>query len=332
MPQISIIMPAYNAEKYIEVAITSIISQTFTDWELIIVDDCSTDNTANIVKSFCQKISKIKFIQRSINSGAARLPRKEAALAATSNLIMTFDADDFLGHNYIERMYNRQKETKADIILSCISFCDETGKELGQHLPKINFNYNIIINGREAAKRTFGELEISVSGLLISKEIYLKNILNAEKITDNCSYADEIDQRKLLMLCNKVAFANAKYYYRQQPGSIMHNTGIKRYDCLTSLEVIYRFAKENFKEREVFQKLDNEFLTNLLFCQRDYYVFEHYKIKEEKIINEKIAKAYKFAKSEQMQPSNIKQRSCMLSYPLFRIISYIYSFYLKNKR
>ena len=228
-------------------------------------------------------------------------------------------------------MYNRKKSTNADIVLSYLCFCDEEGNEQGRILPIKGFNHDIIISGKEAVKKTLGTLEISISGLLINKDIYIANIENAERHTNKCSFADEIDQRKLLMLNKSVAFANTKYYYRQQPNSLMHNTGIKRYDFLVSLETIYQFAKENFNDKEVFNRLNNEFLTNLLFCQRDYYLYEHYKLKEKNVINEKIVKAYKFAKKEQMKPSNLKQRSCMLSYSVFRFISYIYSFYLKKR-
>ena len=111
----------------------------------------------------------------------------------------------------------------------------------------------------------------------------------------------------------------------------MHNTGVKRYDFLTSLEAIYRFAKENYTEKSVFEKLDNEFLTNLLFCQRDYYLYEHYKLKEARDICKKIKAAYNFAKKEKMQARNGKQKVCMLSYHLMRFISYIYGLYLRIK-
>lgn len=324
-------MPAYNAGKYIQTAIESIISQTYKDWELIICDDRSTDNTTKIVETFCVNDKRIKLIKRDENSGAARLPRREAALAATGYFIMTFDADDFLDNNYVEKMHNRIKDTGADIVLSRLSFCDKTGKEQNRFLPTKDFDYSVVINGKEAVKRTLGKLSISVSGLLINKDIYIANILCAEDSTNCCSYADEIDQRKLLMLCKNVAFVNTNYYYRQQPNSLMHNTNAKRYDFLTSLENIYNFAKENFTEEEVFNKLDNEFLTNLLFCQRDYYLYNHNKLKEAKEILERLKSAYSFAKAEKMSACNLKQKICMLSFPIFQTISYIYSIFLKNK-
>ena len=68
-PVISISMPAYNVEKYIGEAIESILAQTFTDWELIIVDDCSKDKTLAIASEYAAKDSRIRIIKRKENSG-----------------------------------------------------------------------------------------------------------------------------------------------------------------------------------------------------------------------------------------------------------------------
>ena len=69
---ISVVMPAYNVEKYIVEAIESIIAQTYKDWELIVVDDCSKDATCEIVERYVNQYSNIKFIRRKENSGGCR--------------------------------------------------------------------------------------------------------------------------------------------------------------------------------------------------------------------------------------------------------------------
>ena len=68
---VSIIMPAYNSEKYIGETIESVLAQTYQNWELLIVDDCSTDNTPNIVHSDIAKDSRVKYSRLSQNLGAA---------------------------------------------------------------------------------------------------------------------------------------------------------------------------------------------------------------------------------------------------------------------
>ena len=244
-------MPAYNAEEYISEAIESILAQTFKEWELVITDDCSTDNTVEIVEGFCKGHKNIRLIKRSTNSGAARLPRKESAFASTGEFIMTYDADDFLDYDYIEKMYNRQQETGADIILSTLHLCNRKGEMNGFCIPKVSFPLECIISGKEATKHLLGEVEISVSGLLIKREIYLENISTGKNEENNYSYVDEIDQRRLLFSCKNVAFANTKYYYRQHSESLMHQKNIKRYNILQTSKSIYEFAKRNYTEEQL---------------------------------------------------------------------------------
>lgn len=331
MTKVSIIMAAYNTEKYISTAIDSIIAQTFKDWELIICDDCSSDNTIKIIEEYCKGNNNIKLIERKTNSGGVRIPNREAALAASGSLIMTFDSDDFLDNDYLEKLYRRKEETGANIVLSCLSFCNESGEEVNKTIPHKDFDFSQIMSGKDVAKRTIGEVQLSISGILIDKEIFLKNSTTLNADIEKCKY-DEVDKRRLLLLCDKVAFRNTKYYYRQQPHSLMHNTGILKYDFLKSIELIYVLAKDNFEDKEIFARLDNEFISNLLFCMRDYYRYEHYKLKEKEAIKDKIMSAYKFAKKENMHTCNLKQRLCMLSFSIFQSISLLYGTYLRCKQ
>lgn len=88
---VSIIMPSFNAEKYIKASIESVLNQTYPFWELLIVDDCSTDKTVDIIKSF--KDDRIKFFQNETNSGAA-ISRNYALREAKGKWIAFLDADD----------------------------------------------------------------------------------------------------------------------------------------------------------------------------------------------------------------------------------------------
>ena len=329
MPKVSIIMPAYNAGEYILIAIESILAQTFKDWELIITDDCSTDNTVEIIEGFCKKHRNIRLIKRDTNSGAARLPRKESAYASTGEFIMTYDADDFLDYDYIEKMYNRQKETRADIILGTLHLCNPKGELNGFCIPKPSFPLDSIISGKEATKHLLGEVGISVSGLLIKREIYLENISSGKDEENNYSYVDEIDQRRLLFSCNKVAFANTKYYYRQHPESLMHKKDIKRYTFLQTSKSIYEFAKENYTEKSLFTELHKDYIQSLIFCQRDYFYYKHYKTDFAKEASKILKDSFSYAKLEKMRPQGFKQKLCMISHCTFRGISCLYASFLK---
>jgi teichuronic acid biosynthesis glycosyltransferase TuaG len=93
-PQVSIIMPLYNSEEYLRDSISSVISQTFTSWELIIVDDCSTDKSFDIAQEFARKDLRIKVYQTETCSGSPTKPRNTAIEKAAGKFIAFLDSDD----------------------------------------------------------------------------------------------------------------------------------------------------------------------------------------------------------------------------------------------
>jgi len=93
-PEISIITPAYNSEKYISETVESVLKQTFTDWEMIIVDDASTDRTEDIVRSFAAKDSRIRYYRFDQNSGRPAVPRNHAIQRARGDYLAFLDSDD----------------------------------------------------------------------------------------------------------------------------------------------------------------------------------------------------------------------------------------------
>ena len=90
---VSIITPMYNSEKFIEATIKSVLNQTYQEWEMLIIDDCSTDNSPNIVKSYMQQDSRIKCIKTETNKGVSNA-RNLALSKATGQFIAFLDSDD----------------------------------------------------------------------------------------------------------------------------------------------------------------------------------------------------------------------------------------------
>ncbi|MCQ2584366.1 MAG: glycosyltransferase family 2 protein [Treponema sp.] len=92
--KVSIIMPCYNAEKYISESINSVISQKFKNWELLIIDDCSIDKSCEIINSFKEKDSRIFYYKTEIASGSPTVPRNMGIEKASGRFIAFLDADD----------------------------------------------------------------------------------------------------------------------------------------------------------------------------------------------------------------------------------------------
>ena len=116
MPKISIIVPFYNTEKYIERCLTSLVNQTVSDIEIVCINDGSNDNSLEIVKTFANKDLRIKILeQENLKQGAAR---NNGTKIAVGEYIGFVDSDDWVDLDYFEKLYNAAKKYNSDIALA----------------------------------------------------------------------------------------------------------------------------------------------------------------------------------------------------------------------
>jgi glycosyltransferase involved in cell wall biosynthesis len=117
---VSIVIPLYNAEKYIEETLKSAISQTYKDIEIICVDDCSTDNSAKIIKKYVKKHpKKVFYFKLNKNTGSPVVPKNEAILKAKGEFILPLDADDLIDKEYVKKAMNVFKSNKDISVVYC---------------------------------------------------------------------------------------------------------------------------------------------------------------------------------------------------------------------
>ena len=113
--KISVIIPIYNVEKYLHQCLNSVINQTLKDIEIVCVEDCSTDDSAKILKEYARKDSRIVPIFHEKNRGCV-VTRRDGVRKSTGEYILFLDSDDFLAGNACEKLYKKIKEKKVDIL------------------------------------------------------------------------------------------------------------------------------------------------------------------------------------------------------------------------
>ena len=161
-PLVSIIMPAYNAEKYIAESIRSVIKQTYQNWELIVADDCSTDDTAEIVNSFSD--ARIHYYKCVKNSGVAQT-RNFGISKADGEWIAFLDSDDLWEPTKLEKQIGFIENSRtAKLVFTASAFVNENGIRLGYILPAPK-----TVTTKELLKQNV----LSCSSILIAKE-YIK--------------------------------------------------------------------------------------------------------------------------------------------------------------
>ena len=127
---VSIITPVYNCSHLIESTIESVIRQSFTDWEMILVDDCSSDNSVAVVQSFVEQDLRIKLIRLTENSGAA-VARNTAIDAAKGRYISFLDSDDLWLPNKLEKQLDFMQENNYPFTFSAYDKIDKSGVRFG---------------------------------------------------------------------------------------------------------------------------------------------------------------------------------------------------------
>ncbi|MDE6113920.1 glycosyltransferase family 2 protein [Barnesiella sp. WM24] len=127
---VSIITPSYNCAKFICDTIESILAQTYQNWELLITDDCSTDNSRDVISEYCKKDSRIRLLCLSENSGAGTA-RNNSIKEAKGRFIAFCDSDDRWYPEKLERQLKFMTEKDCGMSYSSYMTCDENGEPMG---------------------------------------------------------------------------------------------------------------------------------------------------------------------------------------------------------
>lgn len=314
MCRVSIIVPVYNVERYLDKCISSILVQSFTDFELILIDDGSKDNSGNICDGYKKKDSRVKVIHQE-NSGLSAA--RNIGIEASEGKHVTFiDSDDFIHPNMIEILYSNMVESKADI-----SVCGYHLTYEGEEVPKEFNNSNITLYTNIEAVRKV--VEKSEDKMIVAWcKLYRRSLFSDIRYPVGKYHEDEFVTYKLLYKTNKVVVTEAKlYYYLQRSNSITGSTyNIKRLEKLEALkEATIFFRDENNKE-----------LTNLaefrylLNVQIAYYRVK-YEMNHNKEIMDKLRNEYNY-EFNKLSEENMKNISIIQKIQLrfFHIFPNIY--------
>ena len=237
---ISIIVPVYNVEKYLPTCVDSILCQTFTNFELILVDDGSTDRSGIICDEYEKKDTRVKVIHK--ENGGLSSARNAGLYIAKGKYIGFVDSDDFIDKEMYKVLYNEAEKNIADLVI-----CD---------FKKVNENYKIKKDSVFQEKN----IEILKSDYILDNmygnmygkyivswnKLYNKNLFYKIKFPTGKINEDEFIAHRLLKLANKIIYINSKlYYYMQRSNSIM-SAGFneKRFDIFYAYKDRINFAKE----------------------------------------------------------------------------------------
>ena len=220
MPEISIIVPVYNCEKYIEKCINSILNQTFKDLELILIDDGSSDKSGEICEEFKQKDSRVKVIHEK-NSGVS-IARNVGINIAKGKFIGFVDSDDYLSSDMYEFLYENLKNSSADISVCGIMNCFLKRLPNGDIKEEQTLQSSMCKKGILSGEQAFAEaLKSRIFSVNPVNKLFPAKFLKNERFPANKTSEDAFLIPKILAKANRVVYdTTPKYFYVRHLGSI----------------------------------------------------------------------------------------------------------------
>ena len=239
-------MPVYNTEKYLKEAIDSVLNQSFKDFELICINDGSTDNSPEILENYRKKDKRIKIInQKNKGLGAAR---NKGLKNSNGEFIFFIDSDDYIAENALENLYKNAILNDSDMVLYKMArfngdniWYNAPIFDFDEINPKIDFS-NYTFNYKEIKSHVLNK---SFSACI---KLYKKEFL--DKYDDfyfdtGLIFEDVPFHVKVMLRSKKISYVpEYLYYYRQNPNSII-NTNKNREDIYKIIDIVKEFLKEN---------------------------------------------------------------------------------------
>lgn len=264
-PRITVIVPAYNAEQYLERCLNSFANQTFTDFEVIVVNDGSADKTGQIADSFAAKDSRFRIIHQN-NQGVAAA-RQVGLKYASGEFVIHADSDDWVDLDMLEVLYQTAKQEQADMVI-CDMLIIHPGNTIEHWVQKPDSLDSI---------QLMGEMLYDLHGSLCNKLIRLSRLREYDiNFVPGMNCAEDLYMvLRLLSYHIKVAYiARAFYHYdRTQNESSIMNRGMSASERIKPIEMLAAYTDitpiQEYYDRALFH-VAFEYLYSPTYLCQDY--------------------------------------------------------------
>ncbi|NEP03551.1 MAG: glycosyltransferase [Okeania sp. SIO2G4] len=219
-PQVTVCLPTYNSGEFLTQAIDSVLQQTFTDFELIISDDCSNDNTPEIIKNYLQKDNRIRYLRNSKNLGLFT-NWNQCLESANGEYITIFAQDDvMLPKNLEQKVKILDKYQNIGLVTSSVMVVDANNNHLNWNWA--NYPEDKLVNGKEWARNILGEANPICCPFVLMRRQVLEKV--GGKFNENYAYAADLELWLRIALVADLYFVKEILgYYRWHEGNKTHS-------------------------------------------------------------------------------------------------------------
>ena len=300
MPKISIIIPVYNAEKYLEMTLNSVRTQTFTDYEVICMNDGSTDNSLQILKKYAEQDRRFKIYNQS-NAGGS-VARNNALKKATGKYIAFLDNDDVYHPNYLERLYENIEKYGADV--SCCSYIRFEGDGNYKFNERENTEKHLFVSENPFIDKFRRKKKVET---LMWTKLYKKELLEDIKFSEKLPAINDIlFNIEVLLKAKKLVQIKEKLIaYRIIPTSqTMKKLTLNRLEEYRNLAIeLKQLSKRYEKYNNIIEKITANYIYGMYVTE----VKDKYKIADEPELYKKIAQNIAALKEQKIfNPQKLK--------------------------
>lgn len=317
---ISVVVPVYNVEKYLKRCVDSILTQTYTNLEVILIDDGSTDASSNICNEYVDKDRRVRV--RHQQNGGLSAARNTGISIAKGDYIAFVDSDDFIHPQMIECLYKGMSENK--VMLSVCGFKEVSSDDTMEN--EFDENGYRVYTAKELLNMYYDYDEKKTLVIAAWNKLYHRDLLLTYNFPAGKLYEDVYTTPKLLFTAEKICVNNSPlYYYFQRPDSIMHSMDSrKKFDN-------YMDAFENMSA--YVRKIGDEELTSkseVCILKATYVIERQNAVWSNKEYQRYVKKLYK--ENYRRYISNVKEPMWRLLYALMRYVPKAYNFVLRKWR
>ena len=271
MNKISVIVPVYRVEQYLERCVDSILGQTYTDLEVILVDDGSDDSCPEICERYAQKDNRVRVIHR--ENGGLSAARNTGLAAATGDIISLVDSDDYIDSNMYSSLMEALIKNDADIAMCDYAYVSDKEEPLEKEAAdKVEVD---IIDGVKAQYLMYDSYRGRVTYTVAWNKLYKKELFEGVTYPEGRIHEDEARTHELLYKAKKIAYVKVPYYFYFQRddsivGSEISEKNLQIVDAYTDRLTFYRNNGENeLWKKEVLHSMHMVCYLNRLFEDAD---------------------------------------------------------------
>lgn len=256
--KVSIVIPIYNVERYVEKCILSVLKQDYDNLEIILVNDGSTDKSGAIAREIAMKDKRIKYFEK--ENGGLSSARNYGLDKATGEFIAFVDSDDWIEEDYVSKNVDFVNTYDCDMVISNIRYIYEDGR-IRNRVPKIT--NNVILDCRKAIYEEFlgNQYKFHIVNKFCKISIYKDNCI---RFPENKIYEDMFTSYKLVLKCKKVGLmSDFLYNYLQNRNGSILNTKFNsnRFDILEALDEIIN--NDETKQMNLFKVEQVLYISNI---------------------------------------------------------------------